>query len=118
MVSTVPVYIISAVIAVVFLLIAILISNAIKFEGGAFPLDPIKRKRWFWVMGVIGAIANLLFGLFSYYYPENNSYAKSQLITAIGIGTGICFVLYVILGFILSATIKNGKINNWFHHKN
>jgi uncharacterized membrane protein len=117
MVSTVPVYIISAVFAGVFLLIAALISNAIKFEGGANPKDPGKRKMWFWIMAIIGTIANLLFGLFSYYYPENNSYAKSQLITAIGIGTGICLLLYIVLGFVLSLSIKNGKINNWFHHK-
>ncbi|MBM3455287.1 MAG: hypothetical protein FJX80_09090 [Bacteroidetes bacterium] len=117
MVSTVPVYIISAAFAGVFLLIAAIISNAIKFEGGANPKDPGKRKMWFWILAIIGTIANLLFGLFTYYYPENNSYAKSQLITAIGIGAGICFALYIVLGFVLSATIKNGKINNWFHHK-
>ncbi len=114
MVSTVPVYIISAVFAGVFLLIAALISNAIKFEGGANPKDPGKRKMWFWIMAIIGTIANLLFGLFSYYYPENNSYAKSQLITAIGIGTGICFLLYIVLGFVLSKVFKNGKLGNWF----
>jgi uncharacterized membrane protein len=114
MVSTVPVYIISAVFAGVFLLIAALISNAIKFEGGANPKDPGKRKMWFWIMAIIGTIANLLFGLFSYYYPENNSYAKSQLITAIGIGTGICFLLYIVLGFLLSKVFKNGKLGNWF----
>jgi cytochrome bd-type quinol oxidase subunit 2 len=114
MVSTVPVYIISAAFAGVFLLIAALISNGIKFEGGASPKDPGKRKMWFWVMAIIGTIANLLFGLFTYYYPENNSYAKSQLITAIGIGTGVCFVLYVVIGFILSKVFKNGKLGNWF----
>jgi sulfoxide reductase heme-binding subunit YedZ len=114
MVSTVPVYIISAVFAGVFLLIAGLISNAIKYEGGANPRDPGKRRMWFWIMGVIGTFSNLLFGLFSYYYPENNSYAKSQLIVAIGIGTGICFVIYVVLGFVLSKVFKNGKIGNWF----
>ncbi len=114
MVSTIPVYIISAAFAGVFLLIAALISNAIKFEGGANPKDPGKRKMWFWIIAIIGTLANLLFGLFSYYYPENNSYAKSQLITAIGIGTGICLVLYIVFGFVLSKVFKNGKIGNWF----
>lgn len=114
MVSTVPVYIISAAFAGVFLLIAALISNSIKFEGGANPKDPGKRKMWFWILAIIGPIANLLFGLFSYYYPENNTYAKSQLITAIGLGTGICFVLYIVFGFILSKVFKNGKLGNWF----
>jgi sulfoxide reductase heme-binding subunit YedZ len=114
MVSTVPVYIIAAAFACVFLLIAALVSNAIKFEGGANPKDPGKRKMWFWIMGIIAALSNLLFGLFTYYYPANSTYAKSQLITAIGIGTGLCFVLYLVLGFTLSKVFKNGKIGNWF----
>jgi len=114
MVSTIPVYIIALAFACAFLLIAALISNAIKFEGGANPKDPGKRKMWFWLMGIIGTIASLLFGFFFYYYPENNSYAKGQLITAIGIGTGICFVVYIVLGFILSKIFKNGKLGNWF----
>jgi len=117
MVSTFPVYIISVVAALVFIIIAALISSAIKFEGGARPKDPGKRKMWFWIMGILAPIANLLFGLFVYYFPQGNNYAKSKLITAIGIGSGICFVVYVVVGFILSASIKNGKINNWFHHK-
>jgi hypothetical protein len=114
MVSTLPVYIISIVFAGVFILFAALISNAIKYEGGANPKDPGKRKLWFWVMAILGSFANLLFGMMSYYYPENNSYAKSQLITAIGIGTGLCFVLYVVIGFALSKMFKNGKLGNWF----
>jgi sulfoxide reductase heme-binding subunit YedZ len=114
MISTVPVYIISAVFAGIFLLIAALISNAIKYQGGSNPLDPRKRKVWFWTMGISGTVSFLLFGLFSFYFPENNNYAKSQLITAICIGTGICFLIYVLLGFVLSKVFKNGKIGNWF----
>lgn len=114
MVSTFPVYIISVVFAGVFLLIAALISNAIKYEGGANPKDPAKRKMWFWIMAVLSSFSNLLFGLMSYYYPENNAYAKSQLITAIGIGTGLCLILYIVLGFVLSKMFKNGKLGNWF----
>lgn len=114
MVSTIPVYIISAVFAGLFLLIAAIISNSISFEGGANPKDPGKRKLWFWIMGVLGTISNLLFGFFFYYYNENNSYAKSQLITAIGIGSGICFILYIVLGVVVSKIFKNGKLGNWF----
>ena len=114
MVSTFPVYIISVVAALFFVLIAAVISNAIKFEGGARPKDPAKRKMWFWIMGILAPIANLLLGLFVYYFPEGNSYAKSKLITAIGIGTAITFVVYLLVGFILSKMFKNGKLGNWF----
>jgi len=114
MTSTFPVYIIAVVAALLFILIAALISNAIKFEGGANPKDPAKRKMWFWVLGILAPIANLLFGLFIYYFPEGNSYAKSKLITSIGIGSAITFVVYILVGFILSKMFKNGKLGNWF----
>jgi sulfoxide reductase heme-binding subunit YedZ len=114
MVSTFPVYIIAVVAALLFVLIAALISNAIKFEGGARPKDPAKRKMWFWVIGILAPVANLLFGLFVYYFPQGNSYAKSKLITAIGIGSAITFIVYLLLGFILSKLFKNGKLGNWF----
>jgi len=114
MTSTFPVYIIAVVAALLFILIAALISNAIKFEGGANPKDPAKRKIWFWVLGILAPIANLLFGLFIYYFPEGNSFAKSKLITAIGIGSAITFVVYILVGFILSKVFKNGKLGNWF----
>ena len=31
-----------------------------------------------------------------------------------GIATGVCFVVYILLGFILSKIFKNKKIGNWF----
>ena len=114
MVSTFPVYIIAIVAALFFILIAAVISNAIKFEGGARPKDPAKRKMWFWVMGVLAPIANLLFGLFIYYFPEGNSYAKSKLISAIGVGSAVTFIVYLLVGFILSKMFKNGKLGHWF----
>jgi sulfoxide reductase heme-binding subunit YedZ len=114
MITTFHIYVIAVVFAAVALLIASLISNAIKFEGGANPSDPRKRRVWFWLIGLIATLANFLFGIFSYYYPAGNDYAKSQLIIAIGASTGICLVLYILLGFILSKIFKNGKLGNWF----
>jgi uncharacterized BrkB/YihY/UPF0761 family membrane protein len=114
MVTTVHVYVIAIVFALIFLLIAAIISNAIKFEGGANPTDPGKRKMWFWILGILAPLCNFLFGLFSYYYPASNPNAKAELIMAIGISTGVCLVLYILSGFILSKIFKNGKLGNWF----
>ncbi len=111
---TVQIYIFSGVFCGAFLLIASIIANAIKYEGGANPKDPSKRKMWFWIIGILGALTNLLFGFFNSYYPQNNNYVKSQLINAIGISTALCFILYVALGFLLSRMFRNGKLGNWF----
>jgi sulfoxide reductase heme-binding subunit YedZ len=114
MVSTIPVYIISAVFSGLFLLIAAIISNSIQFQGGSNPKDPQQRKMWFWVMGVLCAISNLLFGLFYYYFPTNSSFAKAKFMTAIGASTGLCFLLYILIGFLLAKMFKHGKLGNWF----
>jgi hypothetical protein len=39
---------------------------------------------------------------------------RDKYTTAISIGAGVAFVLYLILGFILSKVFKHGKIGNWF----
>ncbi|MFN8298382.1 MAG: hypothetical protein U0T75_04685 [Chitinophagales bacterium] len=114
MTSSVPIYIIAVVITLLFILIAALVSSAIQFEGGSNPKDPGKRKMWFWIFAILGTVGNLAFGLFYYYFPETNNYAKSQLITAIGISTGITFIAYIIIGFVLSKIFKNGKLGHWF----
>lgn len=114
MVSTFPVYVFAVVAALLFILISAIISNSIKYEGGSNPKDPRKRKVWFWILGIISPFAHLFSGVVTFYYPENNEYAKSQLIFAIAMGAAITFVLYVVLGFILSKIFKNGKLGNWF----
>lgn len=115
MVSTIPEYVVALLFSGVSLLIAALIANSIRFEGGAAPRDPGKRRLWFWIIGLLGMFSYFLFGIFDFYFPLNNTYAKSKAINAVAIGTTICFIFYVIAGFVCSATIKNGKINNWFH---
>lgn len=114
MISTFPIYIISVAFSGLFLLIAAIISNSIQYQGGSNPKDPQQRKMWFWVMGVLCALSNLLFGLFVYYFPTAGSYAKGQYITAVGASTGLCFVLYIILGYAIAKMFKHGKLGNWF----
>ena len=57
-------YMFGAVCAVVFLLIAVLISNMIKFEGGSNPKDPKKRRMWFWIIGIITPVVFYLYNMF------------------------------------------------------
>ena len=53
--------------ALVFLLLAMLVANMIKFEPGSNPRDPQKRKLWFWVLGVLATVLAfvLLYFVFS-----------------------------------------------------
>ena len=107
-------YIIAVVIALVFLLIAAVISNLIQFEGGSHPKDPGKRKMWFWVFAVLCPIVIFLYGFLAVRPDINVPSLRDKYTTALSISTGVAFVLYILLGFILSKMFKHGKLGNWF----
>lgn len=117
--------------ALAFLLIAMLVANLIKYEPGSNPRDPHKRRLWFWVLGALTLITTFVL-LFFVFQP-----ATTQDLVKMGalkmpsdraaydakfmhyskmypIAVGVSFVLYVILGFVLSKIFKNKKIGNWF----
>jgi uncharacterized membrane protein len=110
--ESITAYIIGGVVALVLLLIAALISISIKFEGGANPRDPKKRRMWFWIFAVLTPIVTFALGYFAF-MPEGKV-AQNKFTVAISIATGVAFVLYILLGFILSKMFKNGKLGNWF----
>jgi amino acid transporter len=121
-------FVTAAVCAVGFLLLAILISSLIKYEPGSNPKDPRKRRLWFWILGVLAVI--LVFVLLFFVIPvpvdaidwtnftpgEQKKYADAMAhyMMMAGIATGTCFVVYVVLGLILSKVFKNKKIGDWF----
>ena len=112
--QSVSAYIIAVVIALFFLLIAAVISNLIQFEGGSNPKDKRKRKTWFWVLGSITPIVIFLYGFIIVRPDILVPSMRDKYTTAISIGAGIAFVLYLVLGFVLSKVFKHGKIGNWF----
>ena len=46
--------------------------------------------------------------------PDANILIVNRYISALSIGTGVGFVLYILLGFILSKVFRNGKLGHWF----
>lgn len=106
-------YIIAVIISLAILLLAAIIANAIKFEGGSRPKDPKKRRIWFWVLAFVNPAMIFLLGYFVF-KPDANIMIVSNYITALSIGTIAGFFLYLVLGFVLSKTFKNGKIGHWF----
>ncbi|HTE01456.1 MAG TPA: hypothetical protein VK668_19350 [Mucilaginibacter sp.] len=106
-------YIISAIIALIILLLSALIANAIKFEGGSKPKDPQKRKIWFWVLAFVNPGIIFLLGYFVF-KPDANLMILNNYINALSIGTIAGFFLYIVLGFVLSKIFANGKLGHWF----
>ena len=108
-------YITSIIAAGLFILIAALISNMIKFEGGANPKDPGKRKMWFWIMAILNPVLFYVLSAFALApNPENDQMVYDDYMSSLPIAAGIGVVVYVILGFVLSKVFKNRKLGNWF----
>ena len=108
-------YILSIIFAAAVLLLAALISSAIKFQGGANPKDPGKRKMWFWIMAIINPVLFYVLSAFALApNPENDQMVYDDYMSSLPIAAGIGVVVYVILGFVLSKVFKNRKLGNWF----
>ena len=96
---------------VVCFLIATFIANLILFK----PHNPgtTQRRIWFWVLcvasGVIGFIINFFIG-----QNINVPSIHSNYIMHAGIATGICVLIYIIVGFIVSKIFPNSKVGTWF----
>lgn len=105
-------YILSIIFAAVILLIVIAISNAIKYEGGANPKDPRKRKIWFWIFAVLNPV--LFYSVAAFVMAPSNRRELESWNDSLPIAIIVGFVVYIILGFVLSKIFKNSKIGNWF----
>lgn len=107
-------YIITIIAAFIFLLLSAFIANSIRFEGGSRPKDPQKRKMWFWILAVLNPIITFLVGYFVFMPKDAGRMATHEYLQALSIGTGVGFILYILLGFLLSKLFRTGKIGNWF----
>jgi hypothetical protein len=46
--------------------------------------------------------------------PDNDQLVYDDYMASLPIAAGVGFVVYVVLGFVLSKVFKNGKLGNWF----
>lgn len=106
-------YVVSGITTLLLLLIAALISATINYEGGSRPKDPAKRRTWFWVIAVLNPVVVFLLGYLAF-KPDANVMIVKRYVHALSIGTAAGFVIYILLGFLLSKIYKNGKIGHWF----
>ena len=110
-------YIFAIIFLAVFLLLAIVVSNMISFEGGANPKDAGKRRRWFWIFAILGPISFYLYNLIMVIENIRKGPAVAEFGSTNEIATLIVLVSYILIGFILAKTMKRGKLGNWFPSK-
>lgn len=104
-------YILLPVVGIGMLLIAALISNIIKFEGGANPKDAGKRKVVFWLFFLLNPGVAYAVGLLT---SPASGIAKTKHMDSLPIGLAIGVVVYLLIGFIVSKAMKTSKVGHWF----
>jgi hypothetical protein len=102
-------YINAAIVAIVALVLAFLIANLIKYQGGKYNTDHIKRRIWFIVLGIVVTVAfflynNLYVSSFITKAPLQAKFGTANLI-AIGEVLGI----YAIVGIITMFLMRSSK---------
>lgn len=107
-------YVLSFTFAVLFIGISYLVSNIIAFEGGKNPTDAKTRKLWFYILGTT---ATFTFFLWNYFYVTDlirSIKDKSDFLLHNTIATILCFVFYVVFGFVLARIFKHSKFGTIF----
>lgn len=112
--SVVSAYVIGIVVFIVMLLLAAIVANAIAFESGTKPKDPRKRKMWFWILGILTPLFTFLLAYFIFYSDIRMENVKEKYMTAMFFSMVLSFVLYVVMGYILSRVFNHGKLKSWF----
>jgi archaellum biogenesis protein FlaJ (TadC family) len=112
--QSISAYVMAAAISLGFLLLAALVSSIIQYEGGSHPKDKRKRKTWFWILGILVPVVVFLVGFLFVRSGIKVPTMRDKYTVALSIATGASFVLYILLGFIMSKIFRNGKIGHWF----
>ena len=110
-------YVISLLVAIAAMLIAIIASNAVDYKPGVNSKDVTTRRIWFWVMGVLTPVISWVICYFLVYETARGKTHKADAMQAMCIAVAVFFVLYILVGWILSMVFNNKKIGTWFYSK-
>ncbi|RMG67011.1 MAG: hypothetical protein D6722_13955 [Bacteroidetes bacterium] len=108
-------FIAGALLALICLGIAVLISQAIAYESGRNPRDPRKRRLVFIITGLIAVVA--LFAISSFSVTSLRGTQAEQFRTTMLISVAINALIYFVGGFALSKIFSKSKIGTWFPSK-
>ncbi|GAB4402356.1 MAG: hypothetical protein OHK0039_00260 [Bacteroidia bacterium] len=108
-------FIAGALLALVALGLAILISSLIAYEPGKNPKDPRKRLIVFIIIGLVTVVA--LFAISTFTPTVLKGTQLSEFRQTMYISVVINALLYFVLGFALSKMLPKTKIGTWFPSK-
>lgn len=109
--SVVLAYVWAAVSLVFFFLLAVIIAGMIQYRPGGN--DETMRKIWFWVMCVLASVVGFIVNVIVASGIEVAS-AKDSYLAQSGIAAAVAFMLFILIGLILSKSFSRSKISSWF----
>lgn len=112
--SVASAYIIGAIICLVFFAISALVANLIAYDASKDRKDIGKRRLWFWFFGVSVPLVTFIISWVAVYNNLKVPSQKVSYMTAMGISSAVMFVIYIVLGLIISKSMKSSKLGSWF----
>lgn len=108
----IPIYVIAIIAAIVTLLVAVLISNGVDFRPDMS--DVSKRKTIFWVVSILSIILSIAVAFAFVYTDCKTGSKKSAFMLHESIGAALSWIVYLVLGIIISKANPKGKLGSWF----
>jgi beta-lactamase regulating signal transducer with metallopeptidase domain len=102
-------YMYAAIIAIVALVLAFIIANVIKYEGGKNATDHIKRRVWYIIVGIITPIAFFLYNVFYVSTFISKAPLKAQFSTANTLATLEVLGIYLVVGILTMLLMRSSK---------
>lgn len=111
-------YVFAVITAVIMIGLAILVASMIQYQSGANPKDKMKRKMWFWILAILTPLIFFIYNLFLVLPNIKAGPAMNKFSLHSGLSPVIAFVVFVILGIVVSKLFKRKKVGNWFNRVN
>lgn len=102
-------YIYAVIGAAVALVLAFLIANLIKFEGGKNSRDHIKRRVWYIVLGIVFTFSFYLYNALYVSDYITRSSLQAKFSTANLFSTLVLLGIYIVAGLLTMVLIRSSK---------
>ena len=105
-------YMWTAVVLIVFFLIAVVSANMITFKPDG--RDISARKVWFWVLAILTPVVAFIANFFVSRGIDVQSAASEYTLHA-AIGAIVSLVVFIVVGYALSKSLTSTKLSSWFN---
>ena len=102
-------YMYAVIIGIIAVVLAFIIANAVKWQGGKNPKDHIKRRVWFIIIGLVAPIAFFLYNALYVSSYIAKAPLQAKFATANIMATLIVLGVYVVVGIITMMIMRSTK---------